>query len=81
MWIHGGGFELGSAAAIGSETTALPGLSYQGANIVQRSIDMDEPVDFVSANYRLNFFGTLSSKEITVAGVANLFLKDSGYDF
>lgn len=42
---------------------------------------MDQPVVFVSANYRLNFFGTLSSKEITEAGVANLFLKDQDVAF
>lgn len=42
---------------------------------------MDQPVVFVSANYRLNFFGTLSSREITEAGVANLFLKDQDVAF
>ena len=36
---------------------------------------------FVSANYRLNFFGNLASKEITDAGVANLFLKDQDAAF
>ena len=29
FWIHGGGFELGSSAALGAETTLLPGLLYQ----------------------------------------------------
>ena len=29
MWIHGGGFELGSSASVGSEQTALPGVIYQ----------------------------------------------------
>lgn len=101
MWIHGGGFELGSSASLGSETTALPGLIYQvcslfsysralansansfvkGANLVQRSIEMDQPVVFVSANYRLNFFGNLASKEVTDAGIANLFLKDQDVAF
>lgn len=42
---------------------------------------MKQPVIFVSANYRLNFFGTLASKEITKAGVANLFLKDQDVAF
>lgn len=42
---------------------------------------MDQPVVFVSANYRLNFFGTLASKEITEAGVANLGLKDQDAAF
>lgn len=42
---------------------------------------MDQPVIFVSANYRLNFFGTLASQEITDAGVSNLFLKDQDVAF
>lgn len=29
MWIHGGGFELGSSGSLGSETTALQGVIYQ----------------------------------------------------
>lgn len=29
MWIHGGGFELGSSASLGSETTTLQGVIYQ----------------------------------------------------
>lgn len=29
MWIHGGGFELGSSGSVGSEATALPGVIYQ----------------------------------------------------
>ena len=37
---------------------------YQGANIVTRSLEMDQPVVFVSANYRLNAFGSLASQEI-----------------
>lgn len=29
MWIHGGGFELGSSGSLGSEATALQGVIYQ----------------------------------------------------
>lgn len=76
MWIFGGGFELGSSAALGLETTALEGVIYQGANLVARSVQMDKPIIFVSANYRINAFGGLASQEITDAGVANLHLKD-----
>ncbi|KAI5361763.1 putative carboxylesterase, type B, carboxylesterase type B, active, alpha/Beta hydrolase [Septoria linicola] len=76
MWIH-----AGIEGSLGSEATALQGVIYQGANIVRRSVQMGQPVIFVSANYRLNFFGTLSSKEITDAGVANLFLKDQDVAF
>lgn len=76
LWIHGGGFELGSSAALGAEQTATPGLIYQDANVVARSINMGQPMIFVSANHRLNAFGTLASQEITDAGVANLLLED-----
>ncbi len=76
MWIHGGGFELGSSGTVGSGSTALPGVTYQGANIVARSVQMSQPVVFVSANYRLNAFGSLAAQEITDAGIANLLLKD-----
>lgn len=76
FWIHGGGFELGSSAALGGETTAVQGLIYQGGNIVSRSVEMNQPVIFVSANHRLNAFGFLASQEITDAGVSNLGLKD-----
>jgi acetylcholinesterase len=37
---------------------------------------MKKPIVFVSANYRVNTFGGLASREITDAGVANLYLKD-----
>lgn len=76
LWIHGGGFELGSSAALGAEQTAAPGIVYQGANLVARSIEMGQRMVFVSANHRLNVFGTLASQEIADAGVANLLLKD-----
>lgn len=37
---------------------------------------MGQPIIFVSANHRLNAFGTLASQEMTGAGVSNLLLKD-----
>lgn len=76
MWIFGGGFQLGSSAALGAELTAVQGLIYQGARIVQRSVEMGQPIVFVSANYRVNAFGTLASQEMTDANVTNLMLKD-----
>lgn len=79
FWIHGGGFEFGSSAALGAETTAIQGVIYQGAHIVKHSMDMGQPIIFVSANHRLNAFGTLASQEITDAGVPNLILKDQRY--
>ncbi|MCO5549790.1 hypothetical protein L7F22_003264 [Adiantum nelumboides] len=76
MWIHGGGYELGAANSIGSELTAVPNLIYQGGSLVKRSVEMNKPMVFVSANHRLNFFGTLAGKEISDAGADNLYLKD-----
>ncbi|KAJ7464059.1 carotenoid ester lipase precursor [Mycena latifolia] len=64
VWIFGGGFALGSTT------------SYNGLPIVQRSIKMDEPVIYVSMNYRVSAFGFLASKEVRDAGVGNLGLQD-----
>ncbi|KAI0763539.1 carotenoid ester lipase precursor [Trametes elegans] len=64
VWIYGGGFMTGDASP------------YDGGVIVQRSIDLREPVVYVSLNYRLSAFGFLSSEEIRKAGVANLGLHD-----
>ncbi|TFK78301.1 alpha/beta-hydrolase, partial [Polyporus arcularius HHB13444] len=66
FWIHGGGFATGS--------NAIP--SYNGTAIVQRSIDIGEPVIFVGVNYRLNVFGSLGGQEVKDAGVGNLGLHD-----
>ncbi|PHH66126.1 hypothetical protein CDD81_189 [Ophiocordyceps australis] len=75
-WIHGGGFEGGSANAIISETTAIPGIFYQGANIVRKSIDMGRPIVFASFNYRLAHFGFSASRELQEAGLLNLGFED-----
>lgn len=63
-WIFGGGFELGSPQM------------YDGSSIVQRSIDLGEPVIYVSMNYRVTGFGFLASQEVKDAGVGNLGLQD-----
>ncbi|EEB91447.1 hypothetical protein MPER_10187, partial [Moniliophthora perniciosa FA553] len=64
VWIFGGGFESG------------PSAFYDGTKIVERSIDLGEPVIFVGMNYRLNGFGFLASQEVKDAGVGNLGLQD-----
>ncbi|TFK87023.1 carotenoid ester lipase precursor [Polyporus arcularius HHB13444] len=66
FWIYGGGFVTGS--------NAMP--VYNGTAIVQRSMDLNEPVLFVALNYRLNVFGFLGGQEIKDAGVGNLGLQD-----
>ncbi|KAI0354803.1 carotenoid ester lipase precursor [Trametes cingulata] len=63
-WIFGGGFELGSPSM------------YDGGSIVSRSVELDEPVIYVSMNYRVSAFGFLASKEVKDAGVGNLGLQD-----
>jgi carboxylesterase type B len=69
VWIFGGGFELGSPAM------------YDGVTIVQRSIELGEPVIYVSMNYRLSAFGFLASAEVRAAGVGNLGLQDQRQAF
>ncbi|KAJ8081169.1 hypothetical protein PM082_018012 [Marasmius tenuissimus] len=64
VWIFGGGFEVGSPS------------SYDGGSIVERSLELGQPVIYVSMNYRLTGFGFLASKEVKEAGVGNLGLQD-----
>ncbi|CCL98520.1 uncharacterized protein FIBRA_00519 [Fibroporia radiculosa] len=64
FWIYGGGFELGSASI------------YDGSLYVERSIDLGEPVIFVSHNYRMNAFGFLAGQEVEEAGLTNVGLRD-----
>ncbi|KXN88429.1 Lipase 1 [Leucoagaricus sp. SymC.cos] len=64
VWIFGGGFEFGGTSM------------YDGSGIVSRSIDMGQPLVFVSMNYRVTGFGFLASKEVKAAGLGNLGLQD-----
>jgi acetylcholinesterase len=64
VWIYGGGFEDGSTAI------------YDGTVIVNRSIALQQPVIYVSMNYRVSAFGFLASREVKGAGVGNLGLWD-----
>ncbi|KAL1945643.1 hypothetical protein VTO73DRAFT_1645 [Trametes versicolor] len=63
-YIYGGDFTSGSTA--GSP----------GDVLVQRSIELGQPLVFVSINYRLGPFAFLGGKEIKEAGVGNLGLHD-----
>ncbi|KAK0185686.1 carotenoid ester lipase precursor [Armillaria mellea] len=63
-WIFGGGFELGGTAM------------YDGTSIISRSIALNQPVIYVSMNYRVSGFGFLASKEVKEAAVGNLGLHD-----
>ncbi|RDX48880.1 carotenoid ester lipase precursor [Lentinus brumalis] len=64
VWIFGGGFELGGTSM------------YDGGVIVKRSIELGEPIVYVSMNYRVSAYGFLASKEVKEAGVGNLGLQD-----
>ncbi|KII86963.1 hypothetical protein PLICRDRAFT_113488 [Plicaturopsis crispa FD-325 SS-3] len=64
VWFYGGGLQKGDASP------------FAGGPIVQRSIGLNQPVIFVSLNYRLNAFGFLAGQQVKDAGVANLGLHD-----
>ncbi|KAF9956437.1 Esterase-6 [Mortierella alpina] len=53
-WVHGGAFTWGS--------NADP--LYDAVNLVQHSIQLEQPVIVVAINYRVNIFGFLASKEL-----------------
>ena len=65
-WIYGGGFTVGDASA------------YDGSTVVQRSVELGEPVIYVNFNYRLNGFGFLGGKEALAGGAANVGIYDRG---
>ncbi|KAI0298095.1 carotenoid ester lipase precursor [Multifurca ochricompacta] len=64
VWFYGGGFENGWTAM------------YDGGLVVSRSIEIGEPIVFVSMNYRLSAFGFLAGKEAREAKIGNLGLQD-----
>ncbi|KAK7398673.1 hypothetical protein QQX98_011944 [Neonectria punicea] len=66
VWIHGGGWDEGSAND----------QRYNGTFIVQQSVRMHSPVVFVSFNYRLGIFGMMAGSVIEQAGLTNLVLHD-----
>jgi len=68
-WIYGGGFEDGAT------------VTYDGSIIVNRSIAVDQPIVFVSMNYRLAAWGFAGSKEVKEAGIGNLGLQDQRLAF
>ena len=69
QWFVGGGFTIGDGSA------------YDGTTVVQRSVQLGEPVIYVNFNYRLNGFGWLGGKEALAGGAANAGLYDRAYHF
>lgn len=55
--------------------------SYNGTQVVARSTQLNQPIIFVSINYRVNAFGFLGGSEVTAAGLGNLGLQDRLYYF
>lgn len=66
VWIYGGGFVQGSAADLRNN------LSF----IVDRSVELGQPIIGVTMNYRLSAWGFLSSKEVADGGDSNFGLRD-----
>ncbi|KAF8576632.1 alpha/beta-hydrolase [Ramaria rubella] len=50
--------------------------SYAATSIVTRSVELKQPIIFVSMNYRLGAYGFLGSEEIKKAGATNLGMRD-----
>ncbi|EIN05225.1 alpha/beta-hydrolase [Punctularia strigosozonata HHB-11173 SS5] len=66
VWIPGGGFGMGGSADP----------RYNGTFIVRRSVEMEQPIIFVSMNYRVSAFGFLWSEEVAAEGLGNIGLLD-----
>ncbi|GAA5903990.1 hypothetical protein JCM8208_001753 [Rhodotorula glutinis] len=66
VWVHGGAFSMGGSGDI----------RYNGSYVVQRSVEMEKPIMFVSVNYRVSSLGFMSSNELRAEGNVNLGLYD-----
>ncbi|KAE8150263.1 Alpha/Beta hydrolase protein [Aspergillus avenaceus] len=66
VWIHGGGFYMGS----GSDQR------YNMSAIVDNSYKIGKPFIAVSLNYRVSAWGFLGSSEVTDSGNTNLGIRD-----
>ncbi|KAI9368145.1 Alpha/Beta hydrolase protein [Aspergillus egyptiacus] len=66
VWIHGGGFVMGSGAD----------QRYNMSAMVANSHRIGKPFIGVTLNYRLSAWGFLGSKEVTDSGNTNLGLRD-----
>ncbi|CAA7264886.1 unnamed protein product [Cyclocybe aegerita] len=66
VWIFGGGFQRGSA--FGYDRTAT--------RIVNRSMELGEPVIYAAMNYRVSAWGFLASKEVQEVDAGNAGLVD-----
>ncbi|KIW91326.1 uncharacterized protein Z519_08222 [Cladophialophora bantiana CBS 173.52] len=60
VWIHGGGFIFGDGNS-----------EYDGNYLVKHALEKGKPIIFVAMNYRLGFFGFLTSKELRAEASAD----------
>ncbi|KAJ9607703.1 hypothetical protein H2200_007781 [Cladophialophora chaetospira] len=60
VWIHGGGFIFGDGNS-----------EFDGNYLVQHSLEKGKPIIYVAINYRLGFFGFLTSKELRAEAEAS----------
>ena len=54
------------------------GSLYNGSPVVERSVQLGEPIIYVNFNYRVNAFGWLAGKEGLAGGSTNIGLYDRG---
>ncbi|GAA6022853.1 hypothetical protein JCM11491_007019 [Sporobolomyces phaffii] len=66
FWIYGGGYQQGGSGDP----------RYNGTWVVQRSVEMEKPIIFVSINYRVAALGFLNSPELAREGNQNMGLYD-----
>lgn len=66
VWIHGGGFYMGSGAD----------QRYNMSEIVDNSYNIGKPFIAVTLNYRLSAWGFISSSQVSDTGNTNLGLRD-----
>ncbi|KAJ6086407.1 hypothetical protein N7467_005321 [Penicillium canescens] len=66
VWIHGGGFYMGSGAD----------QRYNMSAIVQNAYNIGKPFIAVTLNYRLSAWGFISSSQVSNSGNTNLGLRD-----
>ena len=74
--IHQLFLNCGDQYFFGGAFTVGDGSSYDGSALVQRSVQLGEPVIYISFNYRVNAFGFLAGKEALAGGAANVGLYD-----
>ncbi|KIW64075.1 hypothetical protein PV04_09033 [Phialophora macrospora] len=71
VWIHGGAFNVGDNT-----------VQFDGNHLVKKSVEVGQPVIVVAINYRLNLFGSVSSRELAdeAKGLGEAHVPNQGLD-